>query len=130
MDLCKSEGQAGDMEMHCHNLMLNLLYCTLDLLGLSPSVFWEYGMFPCLWHWTSWVVSTVNRKYSGEMLWGGEVVVERHEGLWLCCPFHRSLKTDESHSSVGVHCCRDILTTSQQEKDEQKSTPGANNIRK
>lgn len=52
MDLCKSEGPAGDVEVHCHNLVLNPLHCTLDLLGLSPSVFWERGMFLCLWHWT------------------------------------------------------------------------------
>lgn len=48
-------------------------------------------------------------------------------GLWLCCTFCCSLKTDKSHPSLRVHCCRDILTTSQQDKDKQKPTPGAHN---
>lgn len=89
-----------------HNLMLNLLYCTLELLGLSPGVLWECGTFPCLWHWTFGVVSTVSRKQSRGRLWGAEV-----EGHGAGAVLHFLQLTASRQKSPIPGCCRDILTT-------------------
>lgn len=36
-----------DMEVHCHDLMLNLLYCSWDLLDLSTGAQVYFGSVVC-----------------------------------------------------------------------------------
>lgn len=107
--------------MHCYSLVLLPLGSPWSFYrGLS--VFWECGMFPHLWHWALWVVSTVNRKHGKERLRGGKAG-EGKKGLWLCCTFCCSLKAEESHFIYTcAQCCTEtVLITSQKETDQCKT---------